>query len=167
MPGYVWAIFATVVVAAALPVVLLAVAQVFGPQRRGRVKEMPYESGMDPIHDTRRRFDVRFHLVAIAFLVFDVELLFLYPWAVATRPAVAAELRPRSAAVAAETGGLENPPAQGGLGNPPSELEGVDAAVAEGMVSSRDLVFGEAVIFIALLGAGYVYALRRGVFRWR
>ena len=46
---------------------------------------MPYESGMDPIHDTRRRFDVRFYLVAIAFLVFDVELLFLYPWAVASR----------------------------------------------------------------------------------
>jgi NADH-quinone oxidoreductase subunit A len=43
---------------------------------------MPYESGMDPVHDTRRRFDVRFHLLAIAFLVFDVELLFLYPWAV-------------------------------------------------------------------------------------
>ena len=46
---------------------------------------MPYESGMDPIHDTRRRFDIRFHLVAIAFLLFDVELLFLYPWAVASR----------------------------------------------------------------------------------
>ncbi len=45
---------------------------------------MPYESGMDPIHDTHRRFDVRFHMVAIAFLVFDVELLFLYPWAVAS-----------------------------------------------------------------------------------
>ena len=41
---------------------------------------------MDPIHDARRRFDVRFHLVAIAFLVFDVEVLFLYPWAVASRP---------------------------------------------------------------------------------
>ncbi len=46
---------------------------------------MPYESGMDPVHDTRRRFDVRFHLVAVAFLVFDVELLFIYPWAVASR----------------------------------------------------------------------------------
>jgi NADH-quinone oxidoreductase subunit A len=46
---------------------------------------MPYESGMDPIHDARKRFDVRFHLVAIAFLIFDVELLFLYPWAVASR----------------------------------------------------------------------------------
>ena len=55
----------------------------FGPRRTSPVKEMPYESGMDRFHDTRRRFDVKFHLVAIAFLVFDVELLFLYPWAVA------------------------------------------------------------------------------------
>ena len=42
---------------------------------------MPYESGMDPIGDARQRFDVKFYLVAILFLVFDVELLFLYPWA--------------------------------------------------------------------------------------
>ena len=48
------------------------------------------ESGMDPVHDARRRFDVRFHLLAIAFLVFDVELLFLYPWAVISRPNAAA-----------------------------------------------------------------------------
>jgi NADH:ubiquinone oxidoreductase subunit 3 (subunit A) len=41
---------------------------------------MPYESGMDPIGDARQRFDVRFYLIAILFLVFDVELLFLYPW---------------------------------------------------------------------------------------
>lgn len=61
---------------------LAAVGVVLGPGRSGRVKRMPYESGMDPVHDTRRRFDVRFHLLAIAFLVFDVELLFLYPWAV-------------------------------------------------------------------------------------
>ena len=53
------------------------------PIKRTPVKLMPYESGMDPIGDARRRFDVRFYLVAILFLVFDVELLFLYPWAVA------------------------------------------------------------------------------------
>ncbi|MEO8497442.1 MAG: NADH-quinone oxidoreductase subunit A [Planctomycetota bacterium] len=68
-----------------LSVGLLAAANLLGPKRAGRVKEMPYESGMDPIHDARRRFDVRFHLVAIAFLLFDVELLFLYPWAVANK----------------------------------------------------------------------------------
>ncbi|MBN1852709.1 MAG: NADH-quinone oxidoreductase subunit A [Pirellulales bacterium] len=64
---------------------LILLGRIFGPHRAGAVKEMPYESGMDPIHDARRRFDIRFHLVAIAFLVFDVELLFLYPWAVASK----------------------------------------------------------------------------------
>ena len=46
-----------------LAVGLLAVGGLLGPKRASRVKEMPYESGMDPIHDARRRFDVRFHLV--------------------------------------------------------------------------------------------------------
>ncbi len=71
--------------ALALSVGLVLLGKMLGPSRSGAVKAMPYESGMDPIHDTRRRFDVRFHLVAIAFLIFDVELLFLYPWAVASR----------------------------------------------------------------------------------
>ena len=65
-----------------LAVALLVLGNLFGPRRVTPVKRMPYESGMDPIHDTRRRFDVRFYLLAVAFLVFDVELLFLYPWAV-------------------------------------------------------------------------------------
>lgn len=60
----------------------LVMAHIIGPRRRTPVKEMPYESGMDPIGDARQRFDVKFYLVAIMFLVFDVELLFLYPWAV-------------------------------------------------------------------------------------
>ncbi|NLS95203.1 MAG: NADH-quinone oxidoreductase subunit A [Planctomycetaceae bacterium] len=66
-----------------LAAALLLIGNLFGPHKITPVKRMPYESGMDPIHDTRRRFDVRFYLLAIAFLVFDVELLFLYPWAVA------------------------------------------------------------------------------------
>lgn len=74
--------------ASLLAVGMLAAGSLLGPKRNSSVKEMPYESGMDPAHDARRRFDVRFHLVAIAFLVFDVEVLFLYPWAVAnTNPA--------------------------------------------------------------------------------
>ncbi len=71
--------------AVGLSVGLLLLGQLFGPRRQSRVKQMPYESGMDPIHEARRRFDIRFHLVAIVFLVFDVELLFLYPWAVASK----------------------------------------------------------------------------------
>ncbi|MBU6276351.1 MAG: NADH-quinone oxidoreductase subunit A [Planctomycetes bacterium] len=74
-----------VAISAAVAVGLVGAAGLVGPKRTSAVKQMPYESGMDPVHDTRRRFDVRFHLVAITFLVFDVELLFLYPWAVASR----------------------------------------------------------------------------------
>jgi NADH-quinone oxidoreductase subunit A len=126
-----------VLCAGALSVGLLAVSRIVGPRRNTAVKEMPYESGMDPLHDTRRRFDVRFHLVAIAFLVFDVELLFLYPWAVAVR-------------------------------NP----AGIARVVADGdgatpLVASRQIVFAEAMIFIALLAMGFIYAWRKGVFRWR
>src|SRR5512139_3741118 len=105
--------------ATGLAVGILLLAWVVGPKRQSAVKQMPYESGMDPIHDTHRKFDVRFHLVAIAFLVFDVELLFLYPWAVASR-----------------------------------DPAGIDAAVAAaesaGIGLSRGLVFGEALLFIAL-----------------
>ena len=61
---------------------MLIMAHAIGPRRDTPVKQMPYESGMDPIGDARQRFDVKFYLIAILFLVFDVELLFLYPWAV-------------------------------------------------------------------------------------
>ena len=85
------------VIAAGLAIGMWMIGSLLGPKRDGAVKQMPYESGMDPIHDARRRFDVRFHLVAIAFLLFDVELLFLYPWAVANKnpdglPTVAPQL---------------------------------------------------------------------------
>jgi NADH-quinone oxidoreductase subunit A len=53
-----------------------------GPSHKTAVKQMTYESGMDPVGDAHQRFDVKFYLIAIMFLVFDVELLFLYPWAV-------------------------------------------------------------------------------------
>jgi len=119
---------------------LLLVANLFNPGRAGRVKQMPYESGMDPVHDTRRRFTVRFHLVAIAFLVFDVELLFLYPWAVAARPGQQ---------------GVEDVP------------RGIDAAVAGGLVESRGLVFAGVMAFFLLLALGFLYDWRKGVFRWR
>ncbi len=80
-------IFVFALCALALPLVILATGVMLGPKRQGAVKQMPYESGVDPFHDTRRRFGVRYHLVAIAFVIFDVELLFVYPWAVASRNA--------------------------------------------------------------------------------
>lgn len=60
----------------------LVMSHFVGPRKNTAVKLMPYESGMDPIGDARQQYDVKFYLIAILFLVFDVELLFLYPWAV-------------------------------------------------------------------------------------
>jgi len=124
---------------AGLAVTLLVVGKVVGPQRTSEEKDMPYESGMDPIHDARRKFDIRFHLVAIAFMLFDVELLFLYPWAVASG-------HPR---------GIDT-------------VVVADAVpVAQQLIAGRALVFGEVMTFIALLALGLVYAWRKGVFQWR
>ncbi|MCY2964259.1 MAG: NADH-quinone oxidoreductase subunit A [Planctomycetota bacterium] len=81
MPGLPILLFAAVAFVVALSI--LVIAQVVGPKRRTEVKMMPYESGMDPVHSARQRFNISFYLLAIEFLVFDVELLFLYPWAVA------------------------------------------------------------------------------------
>lgn len=78
-------LFAAVAIAMALSI--LIIAQILGPKRRTAVKEMPYESGMDPVHSARQRFNISFYLLAIEFLVFDVELLFLYPWAVTAHEA--------------------------------------------------------------------------------
>ena len=61
----------------------LVAAHVLGPRpRHGPVKDSPYESGMPPIADTQRRFNIRFYVVAVLFLLFDVEVVFLWPWAV-------------------------------------------------------------------------------------
>ncbi|HZL35905.1 MAG TPA: NADH-quinone oxidoreductase subunit A [Tepidisphaeraceae bacterium] len=63
-------------------IVNVAASIVIGPGRTGPGKEATYESGMVPIGDAHRRFNVRFYIVAMIFLVFDVEIVFLYPWAV-------------------------------------------------------------------------------------
>ena len=139
MQSVVLPVFLFAAVVAILSVGMLVVGRLFGPRRTSPAKEMPYESGMDPVHDTRRRFDIRFHLVAIAFLVFDVELLFLYPWAVAAKSVPAAE----------------------GAG------QGIDAAVAEGLVADRMLVFWGVAVFFVLLLVGFIYDWRKGIFQWR
>jgi NADH-quinone oxidoreductase subunit A len=83
MGGEFTPVFLLVIVAVAIGVSMIVASAIFAPSKLTKVKQMPYESGMDPIGDARQRFDVRFYLVAIVFLLFDVELLFLYPWAVA------------------------------------------------------------------------------------
>jgi NADH:ubiquinone oxidoreductase subunit 3 (subunit A) len=101
------------------------VAHLISPKKPTPVKQMTYESGMDPIGDARQKFDVKFYLIAILFLVFDVELLFLYPWAATYQ-----------------------------------EGSWIPAAF-------RDIVFWEIQAFLATVVVAYVYAWRKGVFRWR
>src|ERR1700722_14923835 len=80
--GAYYPIFVYLVILIAFAVGTLIVAHTIGPRSNTKGKQTPYESGMDPVGDARQRFDIKFYLVAIMFLVFDVELLFLYPWAV-------------------------------------------------------------------------------------
>jgi NADH-quinone oxidoreductase subunit A len=105
---------------------MLILAHAIGPRKKTAVKQMPYESGMDPVGDARQPFDIKFYLVAILFLVFDVELLFLYPWS-------------------------------------------VSAYLSEGGIAAglRTTVFGVMLVFIGTLAIAYIYAWRKGVFRWR
>ena len=68
----------------------LVLSLLIGPSRTGPGKETTYESGMMPVGDTRQRFNVRFYIVAMIFLVFDVEIVFMYPWATIFAPATQA-----------------------------------------------------------------------------
>jgi len=64
---------------------MVVASHVLNPRRSTPQKDMPYESGMTPLGDTRARFSVKFYLVAISFIVFDLETIFLIPWAVSMR----------------------------------------------------------------------------------
>ena len=134
-PVFLFAIIAVLVAGGMIATALV------GPRKSTAVKQMPYESGMDPIGDARQRFDVRYYLVAIVFLLFDVELLFLYPWAVAQW---SIDAPPVAAGVA--------PAAPLGVGIP---------------IEFRGLVFGEILVFVAVLAAAFAYAWKKGVFEWR
>jgi NADH-quinone oxidoreductase subunit A len=70
-------------VAGALGTLLLALGFLFGPSRPDPEKLSAYECGFEAFEDTRMKFDVRYYLVAILFIVFDLEIAFLFPWAVA------------------------------------------------------------------------------------
>src|SRR5436305_1691710 len=64
---------------------LLSVSFLLGKRVRNRVKDMPYESGIVPTGDARQRFSVKFYLVGMLFILFDIEAIFLYPWVVVYR----------------------------------------------------------------------------------
>ena len=73
------------IVASAICFLVLVLGAVFGPKRKSWRKSSPYESGMMPIGPGTRRMSIRFYLVAVLFILFDVEVIFFYPWAVTFR----------------------------------------------------------------------------------
>ncbi len=104
-------------------VVNLIGTHILGPRKDTAEKHVPYESGMNPVGSARKRFNVRFYILAMTFLVFDVEIIFLYPWAVSFT-----QLQPRSA----EAG----------------------------------LFLARIAFFVGTSVIAYIYAWRKGVFRW-
>lgn len=112
-----------VVMAIGFGAVNLVATHLLGPRVRGERKEIAYESGMNPIGTARKRFNVRFYILAMTFLVFDVEIIFLYPWAVT----------------------YTKLPAQS---------------------PEAGLFLGRILFFIGTSVIAYVYAWRKGVFRW-
>jgi len=72
-------------IAAVVVLALLTLAQKLGPRSSNPAKAEPFESGNPPKGDARIRFSVRFYLVAMLFLIFDLEVVFLYPWAILFR----------------------------------------------------------------------------------
>lgn len=63
-------------------VAVVASSTLFGPQRPTAIKSSPYESGMKPIGSTEERISVKYYVVAMLFIIFDLEVIFVYPWAV-------------------------------------------------------------------------------------
>jgi NADH-quinone oxidoreductase subunit A len=120
-------------IASAVAIILLS--HFVNPRRKGVVKDSPYESGMPVIGDARRRFNVKFYIVAMLFLLFDVEIVFLWPWA---------PLFYRAAT------------------NP--DHPAVATMVGQGF--GKGFLLAEVGLFLAILLVGYLYAWRKGVFRW-
>ncbi len=76
---------ALLVVAILVSLLILFISRLFGPYRPTTRKNAPYESGMKPIGPANRRYSVRFYLIAVLFILFDIEVIFFLPWAVVFR----------------------------------------------------------------------------------
>jgi len=101
--------------------ILVLTSTIIGPQRPNREKTSTYESGMKPVGTTRQRISIKYYLVAMFFIIFDLEVIFIYPWAVQFR-----------------------------------KLFG------EFGIS----VFLSMLIFLIVLELGYLYAYKKGGFKW-
>ncbi|MDQ3249553.1 MAG: NADH-quinone oxidoreductase subunit A [Chloroflexota bacterium] len=74
-----------VIVATGFALLAMGAPQLLGPSRANKQKLEPYESGIIPFSDARRRFPIKYYLVAMLFILFDIEVVFFYPWAAVMR----------------------------------------------------------------------------------
>jgi NADH-quinone oxidoreductase subunit A len=74
-----------VFLATAVALIAIGLGTIFGPKKESAAKSMPYESGMNPYGEGTRRMPVRFYLVAVLFILFDIEVVFFLPWAITFR----------------------------------------------------------------------------------
>ncbi len=115
-------------------VLLIGLSHLLAPRKQTVLKDMPYESGMPPLGNAHDRFSVKFYLVAMLFIVFDIETVFLIPWGTIF-------LGGGGGAGGAVAGGAADGPGTGFL-----------------------LV--EMLVFMLILGVGYVYVWKRGALQW-
>jgi NADH-quinone oxidoreductase subunit A len=74
-----------VFLATAVALIAIGLGTIFGPKKESAAKSMPYESGMNPYGEGTRRMPIRFYLVAVLFILFDIEVVFFLPWAITFR----------------------------------------------------------------------------------
>jgi NADH-quinone oxidoreductase subunit A len=111
--------------AIAAPFGMILVSTILGKRgKRNPIKDTAYECGMIPVGPGSARFSVKFHLVAMLFILFDIEVVFLYPWAVVYKDM------------------LKDP-------------------------ATRNMILGSMISFLAILFAGYLYALKKKAFDWK
>ena len=79
------AIALMVVVATLVALIAIGLGTIFGPKKNTAAKAMPYESGMSPYGEGTRRMPIRFYLIAVLFILFDIEVVFFLPWAITFR----------------------------------------------------------------------------------
>jgi len=114
-------VFIVLAVALIFGIVLVLTSTLIGPQRPNREKTSTYESGMKPVGTTRQRISIKYYLVAMFFIIFDLEVIFVYPWAVQFKKLFG----------------------QYGIS-----------------------VFLSMLIFLIVLELGYLYAYKKGGFKW-
>jgi NADH-quinone oxidoreductase subunit A len=85
LPEIYFPLLVQILIAAGLATVLIGASTLLGKRARSPLKDTPYESGMAPVGSARERFSVKFYMVAMIFILFDIEAVFLYPWAVVYR----------------------------------------------------------------------------------